>query len=107
MKNSVQELELGAIQGYITVECNGKWWVAYVDELRPGTHEVSVNFLHPHGPSPSNIFPEPQDTLVVDISDVLIQISPSTATGRTYTLQRMTRTELRLHLKRDLKKLCK
>ena len=105
VKSSVQELELGAFQGYIAVEYNRKWWVAYVDELRPGAHEVSVNFLHPLGPSPSYIFPEPQGTLVIDISDVLTQINPSTATGRTYTLHKgMTQTELWLHLKRDLKK---
>ena len=70
------------------VEYNGKWWVAYVNTLCPGTHEVSVNFLHPHGLSSSYVFPEPQDNLVVDVSDVLIQLCPSTATGRTYTLHR-------------------
>ncbi len=104
IKNSIKELELEAIQGYIAVEYNEKWWVAYVDELRPGTHEVSVNFLHPHGPSPSYLFPEPQDTLVVDISDVLIPISPSTATGRTYTLQRNDTNRAIAALKKRLEK---
>ena len=60
--------------------------MAYVNELRPRTHEVSVNFLHPHGYSPSYVFPELQDNLVVDISDALIQVSPTTATGHTYAL---------------------
>ena len=81
-------MDLESIYGYIAVECNGKWWVAYVNELCPGTNEVSVTFLHSHGPSSSYVFPEPQDTLVVDVSDVLIQLFPVTATGRTYILHR-------------------
>ena len=88
VKNSVPVVELESIQGYIAVEYNGKWRVAHINTLCPGTHEVSVNFLHPHGPSSSYVFPEPQDSLVVDVSDVLIQLCPSTATGRTYTLHR-------------------
>ena len=43
------EVELRAIAGYIAVEYDGKWWIAYVHEIFPQSNEVSVNFLHPHG----------------------------------------------------------
>ncbi len=68
VKSSAPELSLGEIQRYIALEYDENWWAAYVEELYPDTHEVSLNFLHPHGPSPSFVFPQPQDDLIVDIS---------------------------------------
>ena len=87
-KNPVQELPLGEIHGYLAVEYNGEWWVAYVMEVQPEARRVYIKFLHPHGPSPSYVFPELQDDLDIDVSDVLTTLSPITATGRTYTLPR-------------------
>ena len=51
VKDTVREaeVELRAIAGYIAVEYDGKWWIAYVHEIFPQSNEVSVNFLHPHG----------------------------------------------------------
>ena len=72
--------------GYIAVEYDGKWWIAYVNEIFPQSNEVSVNFLHPHGPSPSYFYPRRPDSLVVDVDDILVQLSPTTVTGRTYHL---------------------
>ena len=80
------EVELRAIAGYVAVEYDGKWWIACVDEIFPHSNEVSVNFLYPHGPSPSYFYPRRPDSLVVDVDDILVQLSPTTVTGRTYHL---------------------
>ena len=57
-----------------------------VNEIFPQSTEVSVNFLHPHGPSPSYFYPRRPDSLVVDVDDILVQFRPTTVTGRTYHL---------------------
>ena len=44
------------------MEYDGEWWVAYANGVHLETDEVSVNFLHPHRPSPSYVDPEPTDT---------------------------------------------
>ena len=43
--------------------------------------------------APSFTFPEPPDMLDVDISDIVSQVNPTTATGRTYTLTKQEMTE--------------
>ena len=80
------EVELRAISGYIAVKYDKKWWISYVNEIFPQGNEVSANFLHPHGPSPSYFYPRRPDSLVVDVDDILVQLSPTTVTGRTYRL---------------------
>ena len=84
VKDTVREVEveLRAIAGYIAGEYDGKWWIAYVNEIFPQSNEVSVNFLHPHGPSRSYIYPRRPDSLVDDVDDILIQLSPTTVAGR-------------------------
>ena len=60
---------------------------------------VMVSFLHPHLPAPSFTFPEPPHMLDVDMSDIVSQVNPTTATGRTYTLTKQEMTEATgLHL---------
>ena len=87
-KDTVREakVEFRAIAGYIAVEYDGKWWIAYVNEIFPQSNEVSVNFLYPHGPSRSYFYSRRPDSLVVDVDDILVQLSPTTVTGRTYHL---------------------
>ncbi len=65
---------------------NGDWWIAFVDNLNSEARQVRVKFVHPHGPNTSFVFPEPQDMLIVDISDILTTVDTSTATGCAYTL---------------------
>jgi hypothetical protein len=48
--------------------------------------EVEVSFLHPHGPAKSFRYPAVPDILIMNIKDILTAVSPSTSTGRTYTL---------------------
>ena len=52
------DLSGSALSGYVTVAYDNHWWVACIKEYKPERHEVDVNFLHPHGPSPSYIFPD-------------------------------------------------
>ena len=77
------EVELRAIAGYAAVEYDGERWIVYVNEIFPQSNEVSVNFLNPHGPNPSYFYPR---SFVVDVDDILVQLSPTTVTGRTYHL---------------------
>ena len=103
VKDTVREaeVELRAIAGYIAVEYDGKWLIAYVNEIFPQSNEVSVNFLHPHGPSPSYFYPRRLDSLVVDVDDILVQLSPTTVTGRIYHLSEddTEQATIALHLK--------
>ena len=69
------EVELRAIAGHVTVEYDGEWWIAYVNEIFPQSNEVSVNFLHPHRLSPSYFYPRRPDSLVVDVDDIVVQLS--------------------------------
>ena len=70
VKDTVREVEveLRAIAGYVAVEYDGEWWIAYVNEIFPQSNEVSVNFHHPHGPSPSYFYPRRPDNLVIDLT---------------------------------------
>jgi len=72
----------------MVINYDEKWWAAYVNEFCSGIHGISVIFLHPHGPSSSYVFPQPQYRVVVNGSDILLQLFPSTAIGRTYALHR-------------------
>ena len=63
---------------------DGEWWIDYANEIFPQGNEVSVNFLHPHAPSPSYFYPRRPDSLVVHVDDILVQLSPTTVTGQTY-----------------------
>lgn len=85
--SSVKEcVTFSSIKGYVVAVYDGNWWLACAEECMPSTGEVKLNFLHPHGPSPSFTFPFRPDRLVMDHQDVLLVVEPVTATGRTYTL---------------------
>eukprot|EP00795_Rhopilema_esculentum_P004766 gene4766-21070_t len=88
VKAGCGHIELSKITGYVAVVYDSKWWVAYVSSIQPETNEVTISFLHPHGPNPSFVYPEPFEMLVVHVSDVLVQLNPVTFTGRTYTLSK-------------------
>ena len=51
----------------------------------PEMQEVTLPFLHPHGPSRSFVYPHRANVLTVHISDILTFVEPTTYTGRTYT----------------------
>jgi hypothetical protein len=73
-------------KGYVAVIYDSAWWVGYVLKTDPELQEVTVTFLHPHGPSKSFSYPDPADVLTVHISDLLTSVDLKTYTGRTYIL---------------------
>ena len=87
VKDTVREVEvkLRAVSGYVTVEYDGGWWIIYVNEIFPQSNEVPVNFLCPDGPSPSYFYSRRPDSLV-DVDDILVQLSPTAITDETYHL---------------------
>lgn len=74
------------IKGYITAKYDGHWWLGCVLKTIPESEEVEISFLHPHGPSRSFKFPTKADILVMSCEDILTAVSPTTVTGRSYTL---------------------
>ena len=43
-------------------------------DVTPADEEAELNFLHPHGPSPSYCYPRHSDTLRVHVSDILTHV---------------------------------
>ena len=85
-QNNVKELDTGTIGGYVAVEYDGVWWLAYVNHADIERKEILVKFLHPNGPSASFFYPRYQDLLLVDASDILTTLNPKAVTGLIYTL---------------------
>ncbi len=86
--SSESELPLKQISGFVTCLYDEKWWIACVLQVDADHDEVTVNFLHPHGPSRSFRYPQVQDILSIPMSDILTKVDPRTVTGRVYTLTR-------------------
>eukprot|EP00731_Ephydatia_muelleri_P007530 Em0003g1778a len=80
-----EPVPLSAIKSYVTVAYGGDCWLGYVTKVDMESRLVEVNFLHPL-PAKSYIYPRRQDILDVDPTDILTLVSPTTATGRSYTL---------------------
>ena len=81
-------LSLVDVKGYVTALCDEHWWLAYVMDVNPADEEAELNFLHPHGPSPSYCYPRHSYTLYVHVSDILTDVHPTTDMGRTYKLSK-------------------
>jgi hypothetical protein len=47
--------------------------------------EVTISFLHPHGPATSYVYPQQPDIVSIPLTEVLIKVDPRTATGQTNT----------------------
>src|ERR1700755_1719785 len=82
-------ISLTSLKGYCIAAYDEHWYLACILEVKHDSNEVSLSFLHPHGPAPSFVFPSPQDVLIIDVSDILMSVSPVTKTGRTYTLSKV------------------
>lgn len=78
----------GKLSGYVTVKYDCDWYLGCITEASQENGEASINFLHPHGPAHSFVFPQTPDQLVVDISDILLSVQPVTITGHTYMLSK-------------------
>ena len=82
----IETFPLSSIKGLVTVAyIDGCCWLGCV-KVDTEAGVVEVNFLHPCLPAKSYVYPRHQDVLEIDPSDILALVSPSTATGRTYSL---------------------
>ena len=81
-----EALPLSTMKGYVTVAYEDSCWLGYVMKVDINARLVEVNFLHPKLPAQSYVFPQHQDILEVDPTDILALVNPSTATGRRYFL---------------------
>ena len=61
-------------------------WLGCVTKVKMEEQSVEISFLHPKLPANSYVYPQHQDILEIDPSDVLTLVSPTTATGRSYHL---------------------
>ena len=80
---------MSSIKGFCLAIYDEHWYLACVLEVKHESNEVRLSFLHPHGPANSFVYPAPPDELLLDASDVLMIVSPTTITGGTYTLTKL------------------
>ena len=71
---------------FIACVYDSLWYFGMVSEVNAEEEEdVTVKFLHPHGPSPSFFWPKREDACAVPIPHVIAIVDPpKTMTGRTY-----------------------
>ena len=79
-------LQLSTLKGYVTVAYEENCWLGQVVKVDLEARLVEVNFLHPKLPAKSYFYPQHQDILEVDPSDILSIVNPTTQTGRRYYL---------------------
>ena len=73
---NVSQLNFSSITGYMVAEYEEHRWISCVLESNPETREVTINFLHPHGPGQFFSFRKP--------SDILLAVKPKLTTGQSY-----------------------
>lgn len=71
---------------YVTCVYNSFWWIGIVNEINAEEGDVTVKFMHPHGPRKTFNWPQIEDTWFVPIKKILCVVSPTTYTGRTYKI---------------------
>ena len=82
----MREMLFTDIHGFVACIYNNHWWVAYVEHTYQDTDEVKTRFLHPHGPSPSFVFPTKPDIHIIKRHTILTRLDPLSQPGRTYSL---------------------
>ena len=80
------ELPLEDISGFVVCMYEDKWWVACVLQVDEDNNTVTVNFLHPQGPSQSFRYPVTPDVLTIPAETVLMKVDPRCTKRETYTL---------------------
>ena len=63
--SSCSSVSIQEAKGYMAVVYDSAWWVGYVIKTDNELQEVTVTFLHPHGPSNSFSYPDPADVLIL------------------------------------------
>lgn len=97
------DLELEEIVGFVTCMYDKEWWLGCVISTTEN-EDVKISFLEPHGPSPSFKYPRVPDILLVNKTDVLTKVDPTTQTGRVYHLTELEKTKATKKLQSKLKK---
>ena len=80
------EIPPESIGGFVTCLYEENWWLACVLEVCSDNKEVKLTFLHPHGPSNSFKYPEPQNIHTIPMDDILTLVDPRTRSGHVYSL---------------------
>ena len=75
------EIPPESIAGFVTCLHEENWSLACVLEVCSDNKEVKLTFLHPHGPSISFKYPEPQNILNIPTDDILTLVDPRTRSG--------------------------
>ena len=86
------EIPPESIAGFVTCLHEENWWLACVLEVCSDTKEVKLTFLHPHGPSNSFKYPEPQNFHIIPMDNILTLVDPRTRSGRVYSLRKKEMT---------------
>ena len=86
VKGNQSDIRIDNVAGYITAHYDGHWYVGYVKEVDEVEEAATIQFLHPHGPSPSFVYPRRDDILIVGIQDILTLVTVNTSNGRTYKI---------------------
>ena len=86
------EIPPESIAGFVTCLHEGNWWFACVLKVCCDTNKVQLTFLHPHGPSNSFKYPEPQNIHTIPMDHILTLVDPRTRSGRVYSLTKKEMT---------------
>ena len=84
MTQNVSQLNFSSVTGYMVAEYDEHWWIGCVLGSNPEKKEVTMNFLHPHGPRQFFSFRDPPDIFTVDLNYPLLAVEPKTTTGQSY-----------------------
>ena len=97
MTQNVSQLNFSSVTGYMVAEYDEHWWIGCVLESNPEKREVTMNFLHPHGPRQFFSFRDPPDIFTVDLNDPLLAVEPKTTTGQSYFITSKESVNFILH----------
>ena len=75
---NVSQLNFSSITGYMVAEYDKHWWIGCVLESNPEKKEVTMNFLHPHGPGKFFSFRDPPERFTIDLNNLLLAAEPKT-----------------------------
>jgi hypothetical protein len=85
-RSQSQTVPFETVRGYIAVVYEDHWWPGCVLEKYEENEGYKVRFLHPHGPSPSFVFPSQPGELILPMFLILSMVTQTSETGITYKL---------------------
>jgi hypothetical protein len=72
---------------YVACMYDSFWWIGIINKKDEGEGDYKIQFMHPHGPSPSFSWPAREDMCWVPSNHILCTIDPpSTTNGRVYKI---------------------